>query len=104
MNPESRGNQHPIAFLSERMFLAASNYGIGDKALLAIIACLEKWHMYLHGIPFLIYTDHDNLQNIGTRALLNRQQAGWAGLVAQFEFRSQFRPDKANGKTDALTS
>ena len=82
---------------------AECHYGIGDKELLAIIACLKKWHMYLHGVPFLIYIDHHNLENFGTKALLNRRQARWAGLLAQYEVQTQFRPGKANGKTDALT-
>ncbi len=94
---------HPVAFLSEKMSPAECNYGIGDKELLAIIACLEKWHMYLHGTSFVIYTDHHNLQNLGTKALLNRRQARWAGLMAKFEFKIVFRPGKANGKADALT-
>ena len=59
--------------------------------------------MYLHGVPFLIYTDHHNLQNFGTKALLNRRQARWAGLLAQYEFHIQFRLGKANGKANALT-
>ena len=73
--PKSCGNLYPVTFLSEKMTPAECNYGIGDKELLAIIACLGKWHMYLHGIPFLIYTDHHNLQNFVTKALLNRWQA-----------------------------
>ena len=75
---------HPVAFLYEKMTPAECNYGIGDKELLAIIAFLEKWHMYLHGTSFTIYTDHHNLQNLGTKALLYRRQARWAGLMAQF--------------------
>ena len=59
--------------------------------------------MYLHGVPLLINTDHYNLQNLVTKALLNRQQARWAGLLAQHEFNIHFRPRKANGKADALT-
>ena len=101
--PDGRGTLHPVAFLSEQMSPAEWNYGIGDKELLAIIACVKRWHMYLHVVPFLIYTDHHNLQNFGTKALLNRRQARWAGLLAQYEFNIHFRPSKANGKADALT-
>ena len=64
---------HPFAFLSEKITPTECNYGIGDKELLAIITCLEKWHMYLHGTPFTIYNYHHNLQNLGTKALLNRR-------------------------------
>ena len=52
---------------------------------------------------FNIYTDHHNLQNFGTKALLNGWQALWAGLLAQYEFQIQFRHGKVNGKADALT-
>ena len=94
---------HLVAYLSEKMTSMECNYGIGDKELLAIVACLEKWHMYLHGIEFTIFTDHHNLQNFATKALLNRRQARWAGLLAQYQFHIHFRPGKANGKADALT-
>ena len=47
--------------------------------------------------------DHHNLQNFGTKALHNRRQARWAGLLAHYEFHIQFRHGKANGKADALT-
>ena len=90
--PDGRGTLHPVAFLSEKMSSAECNYGIGDKELLVIIACLEKWHMYLHRVTFLIYTDHHILQNFGTKALLNRRQASWAGLLPQYEFNIQLRP------------
>ena len=60
---------HPVAFLSEKMSPAEYNYSIGDKELLAIVAYLEKWHMYLHGVKFRIFTDHHNLQNFATKAL-----------------------------------
>ena len=101
--PGGHDTLYPVAFLSEKMSPAECNYGIGDKELLAIIACLEKRHMYLHGVPFLIYTDHHNLQNFGTKVLLNRRQDGWSGRQAQYEFHIQFRPGKANAKADALT-
>ena len=54
---------HPVAYLSEKMTPAEYNYGIGDKELLAIVASLKKWHIYLHALPkpFTIYTDHHNL-------------------------------------------
>ena len=101
--PDSLGTLHPVEFLSEKMYLAECNYGIGDKELPVIIACLEHWHMYLHDAPFLIYMDHHNLHNFGTKALLNRRQARWAGLLTQYEFHIQFCLGKASGKADALT-
>ena len=89
----------------EKMSPAECNYGIGDKELLAIILSLEKWHIYLHQLPqpFMILTDHHNLQTFMTKSLLSGRQARWVQELAQYDFQIVFRPGKFNGKADALT-
>ena len=84
---------------------AECNYGISDKELLAIVASLEKWHIYLHALPkpFTIYTVHHNLQTFSTKVLLNRRQARLAGTLTQYDFMIAFCPRIRNGKADALT-
>ena len=64
--PNGHGTLHLVVCLSEKMSPAECNYGIGDKELLAIIACLEKWHMYLHYLQkrFMAYVDHTAYQDI----------------------------------------
>ena len=96
---------HPVAYLSEKMSPAECNYGIADKELLAIVACLEKCHIYLHSLPkaFTISTNHHNLQTFNTKALLNRWQARWAGTLAQYDFIIPFRPGIRKGEADAPT-
>jgi len=96
---------YPVAFISEKMSSAECNYRIGDKELLAIIKALDKWHMYLHQLPqpFTIITNHHNLQNFTTKALLSWRQARWAQELAQYDFKIVFRPGAQNGKADALT-
>ena len=43
LNPESgKSTLHPLVYLSEKMTSTEYSYGIGDKELLAIVACLEK--------------------------------------------------------------
>ena len=85
---------HPVGYLSEKMSPAECKYGIGDKELLAIVACFEKWHIYLHALPkaFTICTDRHNLQTFSIEALLNRRQAQWAGTLLQYDFIIAFRP------------
>ena len=62
------------------------------------MTCLDKWH----GVKFTILTDYYNHQNFGIKALLNRRQARWAGLLAQYKFQIQFHPGKTNTKADAM--
>ena len=41
------------------MSLAEQNYDIGDKELLAIVAALNEWYIYVHGAKEIeIYIDH----------------------------------------------
>ena len=49
---------HPIAFHPSKYNPAERNYGAGDKELLAVLQACYKWHYYLEGLPWLIYTDH----------------------------------------------
>ena len=90
---------HPFAFLSEKMTSAECNYGIGNKELLAIVACLEKWHMYLHGVEFTIITTY-KISPLRPSSIVDRLD----GLGYWPNTNSiSYRPGKANGKADALT-
>ena len=50
------------------------NYNIADKELLAIIAYLKKWHIYIKRVvETIIYTDHKNLLIFIIIKTLNRK-------------------------------
>lgn len=96
---------HPICYFSKKMSPAECNYGIGDKELLAIVLCFEEWHQYLEGskYPVQVLTDHLNLQSFMTKMALNRRQVRWSQLLANYNFKINFRPGTANVKADPLT-
>jgi len=50
-----------------------------------------------------IWTDHKNLQYFMMAKKLNRRQARWSLLLAQFDFIMHHHPGKSMGKTDALS-
>ena len=58
------GKVHPCAYFSLRLCPAERNYAIGDRELLALKMALEEWCHLLKGstIPFLVWTDHRNLE------------------------------------------
>jgi len=58
------GELRPVAFLSQKLAPAKSNYEIYDKELLAIVRCFKQWRPKLKGSLFLIrvLTDYKNLQ------------------------------------------
>jgi transposase InsO family protein len=96
---------HPIAFRSESMVEAERNYEIYDKEMLAVIRSLEDWRHYLEGLPqpFIIVTDHRNLEYWRTAQNLSRRQARWSLYLSRFDFRLIHKPGTANTQADPLS-
>ncbi len=96
---------HPCAFLSHRLSPAERNYDIGNRELLAVKLALEEWRHWLEGsgVPFIVWTDHKNLEYIKTAKRLNSRQARWALFFGRFDFVLSYRPGSKNVKPDALS-
>uniref|UniRef100_A0A3B3BM67 Gypsy retrotransposon integrase-like protein 1 n=1 Tax=Oryzias melastigma TaxID=30732 RepID=A0A3B3BM67_ORYME len=96
---------HPCAFFSRRLTCAERNYDVGDKELLAIKEALEEWRHWLEGteLPFLVYTDHKNLEYLKSAKRVNSRQARWALFFSRFNFVLSYRPGSKNTKADALS-
>ncbi|KAG1962190.1 retrotransposable element [Pimephales promelas] len=96
---------HPCAFFSHRLSPSERNYDVGNRELLAIRLALGEWRQWLEGatIPFVVWTDHRNLEYIRSAKRLNARQARWALFFARFEFVISYRPGSKNTKPDALS-
>ena len=99
------GKLHPCAYYSRRLSPAERNYDVGNRELLAVKQALEEWRHWLEGAeqPFLVWTDHRNLEYIQTARRLNSRQARWALFFGRFNFSLSYRPGSKNGKPDALS-
>ncbi len=71
------GKMHPCAYFSHRLSPAERNYDTGNRELLAVKLALEEWRHWLEGsgVPFIIWTDHKNLEYIKSAKRLNSRQA-----------------------------
>ncbi|KAI2659925.1 Transposon Tf2-9 polyprotein [Labeo rohita] len=101
----SDDKMHPCAFFSHRLSSAESNYDIGNRELLAVKLALEEWRHWLEGsgVPFMVWTDHKNLEYIRTAKRLNSRQARWALFFGRFDFTLSYRPGSKNVKPDSLS-
>ncbi|KAK3560196.1 hypothetical protein QTP86_000671 [Hemibagrus guttatus] len=99
------GKLHPCAFYSCKLTPAERNYHVGNRELLSIKAALEEWLHRLEGAryPFLILTDHRNLEYLCNAKRLNACQAWWALFFTRFHFSVTYCPGSKNGKADALS-
>jgi len=100
-----QGARYPIAFFSKKLDPAQLNYPIFDKEMFAIVAAFKHWRQYLEGAKFQVQvlTDHRSLEYFTTTKQLNRRQARWSELLADFDFAIQYRPGAQAGLPDALT-
>jgi transposase InsO family protein len=101
----SDGKVHPCAFFSHRLSPPERNYDVGDRELLAIRLALGEWRHWLEGasVPFIVWTDHRNLEYIRSAKRLSARQARWAHFFSRFDFTISYRPGSKNVKPDALS-
>ena len=92
------GKVHPCAFLSHRLSPTETRYDVGDRELLAVKMALEEWRHWLEGAqhPFLVWTDHRNLEYLQQAKRLNPRQARWALFFGRFDFTLSYRPGSKN--------
>jgi len=95
---------HPVAYYSKKHSPSECNYDIYDKELMGIIKALEESRAECKGAayPLQLITDHKNLKYCMTKKLLNRRQARWSQFSIGFDYDIVYRPEKPNGKGDAL--
>ncbi len=81
---------HPCAYFSHRLSPAERNYDIGNRELLAVKLALEEWRHWLEGsgVPFIVWTDHKNLEYIKSAKRLNSSRPGglYFSVVSIFLF------------------
>lgn len=71
------GKVHHCAFFSYRLSPAERNYDICNRELLAVRLALGEWRHWLEGLaqPFLVWTDHKNLEYVHSARRLSSRQA-----------------------------
>ncbi|KAI4890785.1 hypothetical protein NFI96_028572, partial [Prochilodus magdalenae] len=75
------------------------------RDMIAVKLAFEEWQHWLEGAqhPFLVLTDHKNLEYLRSAKRLNSRQARWALFFTRFNFRLTYRPGTRNTKADALS-
>ena len=86
------GKVHPCAFFSHRLTPSEHNYDVGNRELLAVKLALEEWRHWLErsSVPFLVWTDHKNLEYIRTAKRLNSRQARWCLFIFPIQLHPVF--------------
>ena len=102
------GSEKPIGFASRTLSAAKKNCSQLDKEALVIIFRVKKFHDYLHGHHFTIYSDHQPLQHLFSEAKPILQMASsrlkhWSLTLQAYEYSTKHKPGKQLANADALS-
>ncbi|KAL1422140.1 hypothetical protein MTO96_022403 [Rhipicephalus appendiculatus] len=102
------GREAPIAFYSRTLSSAERNYAQIDKEALAVVAGVKKFHDYVFGCPFQIYTDHKPLLRLFTSdwqtpQMLSPRMLRWSIFLNGYQHTLLHRPGKQMSHADGLS-
>ena len=98
------GHQRVIAFASHSLGNTERNYPAHKLEFLALKwAVMDRFHEYLYGGQFDVYTDNNPLTYILTSAKLDATGQRWVASLANYDFQIFYKLGKSNVEADALS-
>ncbi|CEI92232.1 hypothetical protein RMCBS344292_06499 [Rhizopus microsporus] len=92
-----------IGFMARSLSKSERNYSATRRELLAIVFALKKFHKFLYGNHFTLYSDHRALTYPFTSDELNPMMVGWMDTLLSYDFDIVHIPGVQNVLPDALS-
>eukprot|EP00731_Ephydatia_muelleri_P017692 Em0010g790a len=102
------GSERPIAYASRTLAPAEAKYSQIEKEGLAIIFGVKKFHQYLVGRSFTIYSDHKPLQYLFSETrpvppMASSRIQRWALTLSAYNYRIMFKSGDSQANADAFS-
>ena len=98
------GKNRVIAYASRTLSQAERNYPAHKLEFLALKwAVMSRFHEYLYGGEFAVYTDNNPLTYVLTSAKLDATGQRWIAALANYNFSLHYRLGKTNVEADVLS-
>ena len=95
--------EHVIAYASRTLSKLERNYDTYKLEFLTLKWSIrERFHEYLYGGHFEVYTDNNPLTYILTTAKLDATGQRWVASLANYNFKIFYKSGKLNVEADAL--
>ena len=92
-----------VGFMARSLSKSERNYSTTKRELLAIIFALDKFHQFLWGNPFTLYTDHKALTYLHTQKVANPMMINWLDTILNYSFKVIHLPGLKNVLPDNLS-
>ena len=86
-----------ISYTSKSLSDVEKRYSQTEKEALAIVWACERFHVYLYGIEFELYTDHKPLETIySSRSRPCARIERWILRLQPYKFKVKYLPGEQN--------
>jgi len=93
-----------IAYGSKSLTKGQKNYPAHKLEFLALKwAVCDKFHEYLYGRHFVVFTDNNPLTYVLTSAKLDATGHRWLAALSTYDFSINYRPGVSNADADGLS-
>jgi hypothetical protein len=79
---------HPLAFASRKLSTTEMNHTTTKREGLAMVYALQKFHHYLLGGHFKMFTDHSMLKYLVNKPVLGGRICRWIFLFQEYDFET----------------
>ena len=91
------GVSRPVAYASRTLSDVERRYSQTEREALSVVWGCERFHLYLFGVEFTLFTDHKPLEVIyGPKAKPPARIERWALRLQQYRFRVVYKPGPKN--------
>lgn len=102
------GTERPVVMASRSLSPAEKNYSQIDREALALTFAAKKFHQYVYGKHFVVYTDHKPILGLfgETKSLPERASpriSRWAIMLQAYNYTLKHKSGQENGHADGLS-
>ena len=102
------GTEKPVSYSSRTMTPAERNYAQVEREGLSVVFGVKKFHQYLYGQKFVIFTDHKPLLGLfgeekGLPDQGSQRVLRWALLLSAYHYYLVYKKGVEHGNADALS-
>ncbi|XP_055844677.1 uncharacterized protein K02A2.6-like isoform X2 [Episyrphus balteatus] len=100
--------EHPIAHASKTLNKSQGNYSQIENEALSIIFGVQKFHQFVYGRKFELFTDHKPLISIfhphhRLPVMTVQRLQRWAIILMAYDYMIRYKPTEKHGNADCLS-
>lgn len=93
----------PVAYYSRQTSQEEQHYTSYDLETLAVVCSLQRFRVYLLGVPFKVITDCQSLRATFEKKDMIPRVARWWNSMQEYDFTMEYRPGVNMAHVDALS-